>query len=107
MCVFYLLVLALCAATLLFQVLLLALSQSVRALARHAHRVRAGSPNRDLLHPWKLTRPPCVYVNRRVALIILSTQIQDGLKPLPFLETNTHKQGGFSCAYSTKTHTKV
>lgn len=85
MCVLYLLVLALSAATLLFQVLLLTLSLSVRALGQHTRRVRAVSPNRDLPHPWKLTRPPCVHAHRRVALIILGTQIQDGLKPLPLL----------------------
>lgn len=92
MCVLYLLVLALSAATLLFQVLLLTLSLSLRALGRHTRRVRAGSSNGDLLHTRELTRPPCVQANRWITLIILSTQIQDGLKPLSLLKTKTQRR---------------
>lgn len=76
----YLLVLALSAATLLFQVLVITLSQtmygSVRALDCHTHQVGARSL---VLCCRELTCPSCLHVYHRVPFIILGTQAQDGL----------------------------
>lgn len=76
----YLLVLALSAATLLFQVLVITLCQSmcgsVGALDCHTYQVGARSL---VLCCRELTSPPCLHVYHRVPFIILGTQTQDGL----------------------------
>lgn len=76
----YLLVLAFSAATLLFQVAVITLSESMcgsmGAQDCHTHQVGA----RPLvLGSRELTCPPRLHVYHRVPFIILGTQAQDGL----------------------------